>query len=65
MYRNADVLQEHPFNVEFQGEKAIDFGGVARDVFNFFWLSLCVGKSREQQDGGTWLTMPSGSSVLH
>ena len=36
MYRNADVLQEHPFNVEFQGEKAIDFGGVARDVFNFF-----------------------------
>ena len=39
MYRTERerILQEHPFRVQFQGERAIDFGGVAREMFSIFY----------------------------
>ena len=39
MYRTKRerILQEHPFHVQFQGERAIDFGGVAREMFSIFY----------------------------
>ena len=31
------VLQESPFRIRFAGEKAVDIGGVSRDMFSAFW----------------------------
>ena len=62
MYRTERkrILQEHPFRIQFQGERAIDFGGVAREMFSIFYecvyqnlfdgsalLSPCSGESRD------------------
>ena len=34
LYKSHDILEVHPFRVEFIGERAIDIGGVARDLFS-------------------------------
>ena len=31
------ILKEFPFRVHYRDEKAIDTGGVSRDVFSAFW----------------------------
>ena len=44
MYRenNAQILSEYPFCVRFDGEKAVDTGGVSRDMYSSFWESACL-----------------------
>ena len=37
LYEKQEVTAEHPFCVCFSGERAIDFGGVARDMFSAFF----------------------------
>lgn len=39
MYQDniSELLQEYPFRVQFEGEKAIDVGGVARDMYSAFY----------------------------
>ncbi len=39
LYKNqgSEVLQYYPFRVQFLGERAIDIGGVARDMFSAFF----------------------------
>ena len=38
LYRSSDkLLNENPFRVSFSGEKALDFGGVCREMFSGFW----------------------------
>ena len=39
LYQNnrEQILQEYPFRIKFQGERAVDFGGVARDMFSAFY----------------------------
>lgn len=39
MYQDniSELLQEYPFRVQFEGEKAIDVGGVARDMYSVFY----------------------------
>ena len=41
MYQDdlSGVLEEYPFRVKFEGEIAIDVGGVCRDMFSCFWLA--------------------------
>lgn len=34
---NSDILQEYPFGVHFSGERALDIGGVTRDMFSAFF----------------------------
>ena len=38
LYANQSITKEYPFYVEFQGEKAIDIGGVSRDMFSAFFI---------------------------
>ena len=45
-------LEEFPFRVQFQGERAIDVGGVARDMFTSFWERAYI----DIFDGGSLLT---------
>ena len=54
LYRthSAVVLFDKSFSVEYAGEKAIDAGGVTRDVFSAFWESAYL----EKFDGGGVLT---------
>ena len=37
MYREGDIVENYPLVVKYKGEKAIDDGGVQRDVFSAFW----------------------------
>ena len=39
LYKNncEKILQENPFRIRFEGERAIDLGGVARDMFSAFY----------------------------
>ena len=39
LYRkeSASILAETPFQLEYEGERAMDTGGVMRDVFSTFW----------------------------
>ena len=37
LYQKEDILSEYPLDIEFQGEIAIDHGGVTRDMFSAFW----------------------------
>lgn len=39
LYKNnrEQILQEYPLRIRFQGERAIDLGGVARDMFSAFY----------------------------
>ncbi len=38
LYENyEEILREYPFRIRFEGERAIDVGGVARDMFSAFY----------------------------
>ena len=37
MNNRKQLLQEYPFRIQFRGEKAVDLGGVARDMFSAFY----------------------------
>ena len=37
LYRSGKPIQEHPFSIKFDGERAYDAGGVTRDMFSAFW----------------------------
>ncbi len=39
MYKEniGKILQEYPFRIKFEGEAAVDSGGVSRDFFSAFW----------------------------
>ena len=39
---SAQILGEYPFCVRFDGEKAVDTGGVCRDMYSSFWESACL-----------------------
>ncbi len=36
MYGEGEVVQDYPLVVKYRGEKAIDYGGVQRDLFSAF-----------------------------
>jgi hypothetical protein len=40
LYKNGDVCEEYPFRIQFEGERALDFGGVARDMFSAFFETM-------------------------
>lgn len=40
LYSMPSILQEAPFRVKFAGEKALDVGGVSRDMFSGFWCEV-------------------------
>lgn len=54
MYRNEreNILLEHPFHVQFQGEKALDSSGIAREMFSIF----CDSVYQNLFDGSALLT---------
>ena len=33
----TDILQEYPFRIRYENERAVDSGGVCRDMFSSFW----------------------------
>ena len=35
------ILQEYPLIIRFKGERAVDVGGVSRDMFSAFYESVC------------------------
>ena len=37
LYGNEDTVQEYPFRITFKDERAVDFGGVTRDMFSGFF----------------------------
>ena len=37
LFSDDSPSQEYPFHIRFEGEKAVDCGGVARDMFSGFW----------------------------
>lgn len=37
MYKKKSIMGEYPIRVAFEGEMAIDQGGVTRDMFSAFW----------------------------
>lgn len=37
LFADDSPTQEYPFYIQFEGEQAIDCGGVARDLFSGFW----------------------------
>ena len=39
LYREEgeNIMQEYPFRIKFKGEKAVDCGGVSRDMLSGFW----------------------------
>ena len=52
LFMNIDVTKEHPLRINFEGEEAVDYGGVCRDMFAAFWE-----KAYEHLfDGSTLLT---------
>ena len=41
LYRsNQELLKEYTFQVKFFGEKALDLGGVSKDMFSAFFLAI-------------------------
>ncbi len=36
----GDIVGECPIDIKFVGEKAVDDGGVRRDMFSAFWETL-------------------------
>ena len=34
---SVEILKELPFRVQFKSERAVDTGGVSRDMFSSFW----------------------------
>ena len=49
LYADGRVPKEYPFHIEFQGEKAVNIGGVTQDMFSAFlmgfYVKLCDGAS--------------------
>ena len=37
LYREESIVKEYPITVEFEGEIAVDEGGVTREMFSAFW----------------------------
>ena len=37
MYRCGEIVGECPIDIKFSGERALDYGGVQRDMFSAFW----------------------------
>ena len=37
VYREGDIVQEYPLFIKYEGEKAVDEGGVQRDMLSAFW----------------------------
>ena len=37
MYREGDIVGEYPLCIKYNGEDAVDQGGVQRDMFSAFW----------------------------
>ena len=56
LFSDTEVLNKYPFTISFTGEKAIDTGGVCRDMLAAFWEEAYC----QMFDGGTLLT-----PVLH
>lgn len=40
LYRNDEIVNEYPFRIAFEGERAVDFGGVTRDMFSGFFEAM-------------------------
>ena len=37
VYREGDIVQEYPLFIKYEGENAVDEGGVRRDMLSAFW----------------------------
>ena len=37
VYREGDIVQEYPLFIKYEGENAVDEGGVQRDMLSAFW----------------------------
>ena len=37
MYRTGDIIEEFPIEIKYSDEKALDDGGVQRDMYSAFW----------------------------
>lgn len=61
LYTNKleQILKEFPFRIRYEGEKAIDTGGVSRDMFSAFWECAYP----KQFDGGNVLVPASHPGV--
>lgn len=57
--RLEQVLKEYPFRITYKNEKAIDTGGVSRDMFSAFWEIAYI----KAFDGGNVLVPASHPSV--
>ena len=40
MYREGEIVGEYPLYTKFQGEQAVDEGGVQRDMLSAFWAEV-------------------------
>ena len=38
----TDLLEEYPFRIRYENERAVDTGGVCRDMFSAFWEEACM-----------------------
>lgn len=54
LFSTEDVLYHYPLKIHFIGERAIDTGGVCRDMFDEFWLATYA-----QHFEGSNLLVPS------
>ena len=57
--KREQILKEFPFRVQYEGEKAIDTGGVSRDMFSAFWEYAYL----RQFDSGDFLVPASHPGV--
>ena len=58
------ILNEYPFRIKFLGEKAVDTGGVCRDLFSAFW-SEAYDKAFDGAEGfGSSTTSTCGYGVV-
>ena len=39
---NPQIVSEYPFRAKFLDEKALDIGGVSRDMFSAFWVDAYI-----------------------
>ena len=49
-----DILKEFPFRIRYEDERAVDTGGVCRDMFSAFWEEA----HRKHFDGEKLLVLP-------
>ena len=52
LYTCQDILNDYPLRIQFQGEKALDYGGVRREMFSSFFEEMY----RKLFDGNVLLT---------